>query len=77
MSLIAENIFNEVLSLPVDARVSLVEKLIVSLNLPTQEEIDHLWAKEAERRIDEIRKGKATLISGEEVFAKIQKKYRS
>ena len=76
MSIIAEKVFNEVLSLPVDARVSLVKKLLVSLNLPTQEEIDHLWAEEAERRISEINNGKAKLIPGEEVFAKIRRKYK-
>jgi hypothetical protein len=56
--------------------VSLVEQLLTSLNLPTQPEVDRLWAKEAERRIAQIEKGKVTLVSGEKVFFDIRKKYQ-
>ena len=49
MSVVADKVFNEALSLPSDARMSLVEKLLASLNLPTHAEIDRLWAEEAER----------------------------
>ncbi len=76
MSVVADNVFDKVLSLPVDSRVNLVEKLLVSLNLPTQVEIDRLWAKEAEQRVSKIDKGEVELIHGEEVFAKIRKKYQ-
>jgi len=37
-------------------------------------EIDELWAAEAERRVAEIEEGKAELIPGKEVFAKLQKR---
>jgi len=40
MAVIADKIFNEALSLPSDARMSLVEKLLASLNLPTHAEFD-------------------------------------
>jgi hypothetical protein len=72
----AEKVFDEALSLPADARLSLVEKLLVSLNLPTREEIDRLWAEEAERRVSQIEKGEAELIAGQEVFRKIRDKHR-
>ncbi|MFZ5905925.1 MAG: addiction module protein [Nitrospirota bacterium] len=66
-------LFNEAVSLPVEMRTRLVEKLLLSLN-PSQKEIDKLWAKEAERRVEEIRSGKVKTISGEKVFKKILNK---
>jgi hypothetical protein len=47
-----------------------------SLNLPTQPEIDRLWAEEAEQRIAQIDKREIRLISGKKVFSSIRKKYR-
>jgi putative addiction module component (TIGR02574 family) len=76
MTVVADKVFNEALSLPSDARLSLVEKLIASLNLPTHAEIDLLWAEEAERRVSQIDRGAADLISGDKVFAKIRRKYQ-
>ena len=76
MSAIANKVFEEALSLPSDERVSLVEKLLTSLNLPIQAEIDRLWAEEAERRVSQIDRGDVELIPGDEVFAKIRRKYQ-
>ena len=76
MSVVADKVFDKALSLPVDSRVNLVEKLLFSLNLPTRSEIDRLWAEEAERRVSMIDRGEIELVPGEEVFAKIRKKYQ-
>lgn len=76
MTTVAKKVFDEALSLPAETRVILIEKLLISLNLPTQPEIDHLWAEEAERRISQIDKGEVRLVPGEKVFADIRKKYR-
>jgi putative addiction module component (TIGR02574 family) len=76
MSTAAKKILDEVLLLPADARMNLVEQILASLNLPTQPEIDKLWAEEAERRIDELDKGTVQPIPGEKVFSDIRKKYR-
>ena len=76
MSVISDKVFDEALSLPADARVSLIEKLLTSLNLPTQADIDRLWADEAERRLAQIDRGEVELIPGNEVFTRIRKKYR-
>ncbi len=76
MTTVAKKVFDEALSLPAETRVVLIEKLLISLNLPTQPEIDHLWAEEAERRISQIDKGEVRLVPGEKVFADIRKKYR-
>jgi len=66
----AEDLFDEAISLPVETRTLLVDKLLQSLN-PTQTEIDKLWAKEADKRVEEIRKGKVKTILGDQVFRKI------
>ena len=76
MTAVSKKVFDEALSLPAETRVSLVEKLLISLNLPTKPEIDRLWSKEAERRISQIDKGEVRLVSGEKVFTNIRKKYR-
>jgi putative addiction module component (TIGR02574 family) len=75
MATTVEKICNEALFLPADARISLIERLLKSLNLPTQVDIDNLWAEEAERRITEIERGEIKLIPGEQVFENIRRKY--
>jgi putative addiction module component (TIGR02574 family) len=66
-----KELFDEAISLPIEIRMQLVEKLLRSLN-PTQKEIDKLWAKEAERRIEEIKSCKVKTIPGEKVFKRIR-----
>ncbi len=65
-------LIEEAISLPVEIRAHIIDKLLESLN-PSQKEIDKLWAKEAEKRVEEIQSGKVKTISGEEVFKKILK----
>ena len=52
--MISEKIENEVLSLPAEDRILLTDKLIQSLNLPIQKDIEKMWAEEAEQRIAEL-----------------------
>ena len=68
-------VFNDALALPADQRIKLVDALHGSLNLPIDREIEALWAEEAERRVARIESGDARLVDGEEVFARIRKKY--
>jgi putative addiction module component (TIGR02574 family) len=75
MPTVADKVFDEALSLPVDDRLGLVERLLRSHNLPTQNEIDRLWAEEAERRVGEIDRGEVDLIPSDKVFEKIRQKY--
>jgi len=63
-------LFDEAVSLPVEIRTQLVDKLLRSLH-PVQKEIDKLWAAEAEKRVEEIKSGKVKTIPGDEVFKKI------
>ena len=60
-------------SLPLDLKTQLIDRLLNSLN-PSQKEIDELWAKEAERRIEEIKGGKVKPIPGEKVFKEIKER---
>ncbi len=68
-----EDLFDEAISLPVEERTLLVDKLLQSLN-PTQGEIDKLWAEEAEKRVKEIAEGSVKTIPGESVFSKIRER---
>ena len=70
-----DKVINEAIELPADTRIGLVNRILISLNLPVQPEIDRLWAKEAERRIAEIDRGEVDLIPGGDVFAAIHRKY--
>ncbi|MBW1796655.1 MAG: addiction module protein [Deltaproteobacteria bacterium] len=76
MTAMTDRVIEEALSLPADIRLNLVEKLITSLNLPIDKDIDRLWAEEAERRISQIEAGEARLVPGEKVFSRIRAKYR-
>ena len=76
MATVSDQVMDEVLSLPAEARISLVDKLLASLNLPTKPEIDREWAEEAERRVAQMDRGEVELIPGEEVFAKLRQKHR-
>ncbi|MDR4505821.1 MAG: addiction module protein [Candidatus Scalindua sp.] len=67
-------LFSLVESLPVDIKTKLIEKILNSLH-PSQKEIDELWAKEAEKRVKDIKTGKIKTISGKEVFKEIHKRF--
>lgn len=75
MPTVADKVFDEALALPADARIGLVEKLLASLNLPIQPEIDRLWAQEAEQRFSQITHGETELIPADRVFNEIRQKY--
>ena len=61
-------------SLPVEERTLVVDSLLRSLNQP-ESEIDKEWAKEAKRRLDELRSGRVNAIPGEEVFKRVLEKF--
>jgi putative addiction module component (TIGR02574 family) len=75
MTAIADKIADEALTLPVDLRAALVDRLIESLNIPSQKQLDALWAKEAEKRLKAVKQRKVNTIPGELVFNEIREKY--
>jgi len=58
----------KVMKLAIEDRARLAEKLILSLDAPAEEENLRLWVAEAERRLQELRAGKAKEISARDVF---------
>ncbi len=75
MEQITEKIYEQALDLPIEDRLILIDKLLMSTNLPTQEDIDQAWSKEVERRSQELDNGKSKLIPGKEVFRKIRNRF--
>jgi len=64
-----DTVFKEALTLRPFDKAQLIDKLLSSLDKPDNE-IDELWAKEAERRIDAYEQGKIKAISLEKVLQK-------
>ncbi len=58
------------------ARARLAHKLLKSLEVPSQEEIDRLWIEEAQRRDDEWNTKRAKRKSGEKVLKAIRSRLR-
>jgi putative addiction module component (TIGR02574 family) len=72
MTSISKKIEQEVLSLPVHDRIELIDRLIESLNLPRDPEIDRLWAEEGERRFSDLETGSVVPTPGSRVFSNIK-----
>ena len=65
----ADKIFKEALKLNPSEKAQLIDRLISTLEKPDNE-IDDLWRKEAESRIDAYEIGEIKAISLEEVLEK-------
>ena len=72
MSRIAEKIRKEALSLAPDERASLAHDLISSLDNPGTLELTPEYEKEIQRRLDAIRRGRASSRPADAVFADIE-----
>ena len=68
-----EEVLRTALSLSVQDRASLAEKLLASLDELSEEEAERLWTDEAERRLREYRAGRGKGVSADEVFQKAQR----
>ena len=71
-----EKLINEAISLPVEIRTKIVERLLQSMN-PINKKLDELWAEEAEKRVEEIRTGDVETVPGKEVFKKVRDRLNS
>ena len=65
-------VLNDALSLPPRSRAKLAEKLLESLDDPRRNEMDRLWAGEAEDRIDAYERGELKAVPGKEVFRRLR-----
>jgi putative addiction module component (TIGR02574 family) len=64
----------EVLELPPVERAALIEQILSSFDFPSREEVDSLWAKEVEDRIDAHDRGQIKTTPARKVFAKLNRK---
>jgi putative addiction module component (TIGR02574 family) len=65
-----QKIEDEALHLPKDERAKLVQRLVLSLESPSDEELKGDWLIEARRRADELDRGTVRAVSGDEVMRK-------
>ena len=68
-----EELLIEAMKLGLEARAKLAQRLILSLDIPTESEVEDLWIKEAERRLQELLEKKVTPIPAEEVIRRAMK----
>lgn len=61
---------SEALSLPVQDRAALAQRLLLSLEEVSEPEFEHLWAEESMRRAAEFDAGNTQAIPGDEVAKK-------
>jgi putative addiction module component (TIGR02574 family) len=69
-----QDLIDEAISLPIEERALLVDSLLLSMN-PSSIENDQKWAREAKKRLEELRSGKVAGLSGDEVFRNVWKRF--
>jgi len=74
MSTRGAEVLKEALSLPPAERAEIAERLLSSLDLPTQRKLDEMWANEVEDRLDAFDRGEIEAIRGEQVFEQLGRK---
>ena len=72
MNIPVEQITEVALALPCEARALLADRLVESLDPPTDPTIRDQWAKEALRRLEEIQSGKVESIPGDRALAQVR-----
>lgn len=75
MNLTVEQIAEEALSLPSEARALLADRLVESLDPAEDGHAHQLWVAEARRRRDDIRNGRAKTIPGDEALAQVRQTF--
>lgn len=73
MSLTIEQIAEEALALPSEARALLADRLVESLDPFEDGYIRQLWAAEARARRDDVRTGLVKTIPGQEALDRVRK----
>ncbi len=69
-----KEIIEEAASLPVEERVAVIDSLLQTINPPVTE-VEAEWLGVAKRRLAELRSGKTKPIPGNEVFAKVRRRF--
>ena len=66
-----EQLTEEALALPSEARALLADRLVESLDPVEDERFRRIWAEEALRRRDEVRTGAVKTVPGDEAMARV------
>jgi len=74
--LTTKELIAEAVSLPVEERTIVADSILRSLNAP-ESDIDQKWMTVAQRRLAELRSGQVKPIPGEQVFARIWKRFEA
>ncbi len=72
MHMTVEQIADEALALPSEARALLADRLVESLDPADDGYIRQLWMREARRRVDEVRRGEVKPVPADEAFAQVR-----
>ncbi len=75
MAATVEQITEEALALPSEARALLADRLVESLDPAEDGYIRQLWVKEAFNRRDDIRSGRVQTIPGDEALARVRQAF--
>lgn len=76
MAMEVEQILEEAVKLPPEARAALVHSLLESLDTEVDENAEAEWREEIQRRVREIDDGSVTLVPWEEARARLRSKLR-
>ena len=69
-----EEILNQLLSLPVDTRARVAQRLLESLE-SADDTNQRLWDVEIESRLDAYERGELQAVPGDEVLARLREKF--
>jgi len=72
--LTTKDLIEEAACLPVEARATIADSIMRTLN-PPNEEMDRKWTAVAKRRLAELQSGKVKPVPGDRVFSKIQGRF--
>jgi len=63
-----DDVMSAALQLSAEERAHLAGRLLLSLNEPSEEDVENVWLEEAELRLREFREGRVRSIPADEVF---------
>lgn len=73
MGMKVEQIVDEALGLPSEARALLADRLVESLDPADDGHVRQLWVAEALRRRDEVRAGRVCTVAGEDGMERVRR----
>ncbi|HPC94686.1 MAG TPA: addiction module protein [Sedimentisphaerales bacterium] len=69
----SEQVLRDALALTPTDRAELVEQILASFEFPARKDIDAVWAREVEARIDACERGQIRTTPAEDVFEEIDR----